>query len=476
MRMTTRVGIVAGLAAALAVPLAVFPVTSGAMAAPAGTPAASGPSQAGLSPAALSRAGLSRADEAQVAANTTAEAMVSAVTAGHESGFAGIEVDPSVTHPGVIVFWHGALPALMRAAAGRAGTSAASGFAAGVAVKFLPAPYSQDQLNGLENTITTAQWAQAGISSMGFYPQATGIWIGVSTRADLAKVRSLPEIEHTSIRVRYFVSPTIPLTLSAPAVAARPLPGRYQDEPPFSGGDFIQTTYAGHTFYCSSGFGMHYANKKGAPWFMLTAAHCMAYSELTRQRFSIQGNGKNVGVTYYWTANNDTVSLYMASPYGVRGAGGGNHIYVGNTSMKNSRGQSEAAVKGAAPIFAGDNVSTSGAWSGERTGIQVQTTTWRWSAGTLDGHAYFVFGARAIKKNHSNAAGHGDSGGPVFISVKGGVKAVGIISATSFGNHTAPCTGIVVNRTCYWDFNFALMTGTGTSIETEMNLTVNVAK
>jgi hypothetical protein len=463
MRMTTRIGTVAGLAAAAALGLGLG--TSGAVAAPAtGQPDSAASSQAA---------------EAQVAANTVAEAMVSAVSAGRLGGFAGIEVDPSAAHPGVIVFWHGGIPARLRETAARAGTAAASGSAAGVAVTFRPAPYTQDQLNGLENTISSAQWAQAGISSMGFYPQATGIWIGVDTRADLARVRRLPTLEHTAIPVHYFVSPTVPLTLSAPAApaaAAAPVPGRYKDEPPFNGGDFIETKYAGHTFDCSSGFGMHYANKKRAPWFMLTAAHCMAYSELTRQRFWIQGNGKDVGVTYYWTANNDTVSLYMASPYGVRGAGGGNHIYVGNTSMKNSRGQSEAAVKGSAAVFAKDNVSTSGAWSGERTRIQVQTTTWRWSAATLDGHSYFVFGARAIKKNHTNAAGHGDSGGPVFINVKGGVKAVGIISATSYGSHKAPCTGIVEHRTCYWDFNFALMTGTATSIESEMNLTVNVAK
>jgi hypothetical protein len=376
----------------------------------------------------------------------------------------------------VTVFWHGVLPVLMSRLAARAGTASASSFAAGVAVTFLPAPYSYDQINGLENSITPALWAQAGIASMGFYPQATGLWIGVSTRADLVRVRRLPEIEHTSIAVHYFVSPTVPLTLSTPAVAAKPLPGRYKDEPPFNGGDFIQTKYAGQDLSCSSGFGMHFANKKGAPWFMLTAAHCMAFSELARQRFWIQGNRKNVGVTYSWTPDNDAVSLYTASPYGVRGAGGGNHIYVGNTSMKNSRGQSEAAVKGAAAIVAGDLVSTSGAWSGERTRIKVQTTAWRWSAATVDGHGYFVFGARAIKTNHTNAAGHGDSGGPVFVNVKGGIKAVGIISATSDSSHKAVCTGIVQHRVCYWDFNFSLVTGTSTSIESLMNLTVNVAK
>jgi hypothetical protein len=181
-------------------------------------------------------------------------------------------------------------------------------------------------------------------------------------------------------------------------------------------------------------------------------------------------------VTFYAAPNNDAVSLFTGRPYGVKGAGGGNAIYVGSTSLKTGRGQYEAVVRGAASVVAGDLVSTSGAFSGERTRIKVLTTTWEWPGQTVDGYTYRVFGARAIKTNHSNAAGHGDSGGPVFISVKGGVEAVGIISSTSFPGHRAACTGVLLNRGCYWDFNFSLMTGTATSIETEMNLAVNTGK
>lgn len=422
------------------------------------------PALAGTSgPRHAAASGGDEVDYGQLAGNAVAQRVESVVSTEHLSGFAGEEVNPSPTHPGVTIYWHGPVPALLPRLAGAAATARASGIAAGVTVRLMPAPYSQAQLMAFENAISASRGFRQGISSMGFYPQATGLWVGVNTQADLAKVRRLPVIAHSRIPVHYFVSPTVPLSV----------PGRFKDTPPFWGGDFIQTKFLHLLEECSSGFAMHFSNRKGQPWFMLTAAHCMAHSELTRQKFWILGNHLNVGVTFSWSAANDAVALYTGRPYGVRGAGGGRKIYTGVTSMTNARGQFGTDVKGSAPVFAGDVVSTSGAYSGERTQIHITTTEWRWEAETLDGLRYEVFGARAIKTNHSNAAGHGDSGGPVLINVKGGIKAVGIISATSDPLHTALCTGIRVNRVCYWDINFSLMTGTSTSIEADLNLRVN---
>jgi hypothetical protein len=400
----------------------------------------------------------------QLAANAVAQRVESVVSTEHLSGFAGEEVNPSPTHPGVTIYWHGPVPALLPRLAGAAGTARASGIAAGVTARFMSAPYSQAQLMAFENAIYASRGFRQGVSSMGFYPQATGLWVGVNTQADLAKVRRLPVIAHSRIPVHYFVSPTVPLSV----------PGRYKDTPPFWGGDFIQTKFVNIVPDCSSGFGMHFANRRAAPFFMLTAAHCMAESELGRQRFWILGNHLNVGATFSWSPGNDVVALYTGRPWGVRGAGGGRKIYTGVTSMRNARGQVGTSVLGAAPVFAGDVVGTSGAFSGERTQIHITTTEWEWFPSTLDGVGYRTFGARAIKTNHSNAAGRGDSGGPVFVDVKGGIKAAGIISATSDTSHTALCTGIRVNRTCYWDIDFSLMTGTATSIEAELNMTVNI--
>jgi hypothetical protein len=401
----------------------------------------------------------------QLAANAVAERVESAVSAGHLSGFAGDEVSPSPTNPGVTIYWHGRVPALLPRLAAAAGSVRASGITAGVTVRFMSAPYSQTQLMGLEQAIYRSPgFRQAGVSSMGFYPQATGFWVGVNTQGDLANVRRLPVIAHSRIPVHYFVSPTEPLSV----------PGRYKDTPPFWGGDFIQSKYGTISYQCSTGFGMHFANRKGNPWFMLTAAHCAVHSQLGTQKFSIWGNHLNVGVTASLDPFNDVVALYTGRPWGVRGAGGGRKIYTGNTSLNNARGQAGTAVVGAARVLAGDAVSTSGAFSGERTQIHVTTTTWDWFPTSIDGFPYQVFGARAIKTNHSNAAGKGDSGGPVFVNARGGIKAVGIISA-AFAAHRAICTGITANnRKCFWDIFFSLMTGTSTSIEANLHMTLNL--
>ena len=103
------------------------------------------------------------------------------------------------------------------------------------------------------------------------------------------------------------------------------------------------------------------------------------------------------------------------------------------------------------------------------------TITWKWNADTVDGIGYQVVGALSMQVHHLNSAGRGDSGGPVFMAVKGGVEAVGIVSATQSTKDKAVCTGVDPTRGCFWSLEFPLMTGTKTSIETLMKLTVNTA-
>jgi hypothetical protein len=403
----------------------------------------------------------SQVSSGQLAADAVADHLDALVAATHAVGFAGEEVLPTV--PGLDVYWHGRLPALVnRTMLGASRTS-------GVVVRFLPAPYSLAQLIALRTRIISEPgFATAGISTIMIYPQATGLYIGVSHGS--AAARRLPAIAASAIGLHYYPAAVMSAAYGAPAVASSALPGRYKDTPPFWGGDFISSSYKKKPIYCSSGFGVHFANAKHT-YFMLTAAHCVAHDELGTQLFKIMGNGKDVGTTFSLSENNDTVSLATAS--GVHGAGGGNKIYTGNTSMKNSHGQGSAYVMGAAAVHAGDVVEQSGAWSGQRTQIKVKTTEAMWVLPTLDGYTMYIFGAYSYKANHSNAAGEGDSGGPVFINVKGGVKAVGIVSAIG-ANQPATCTGIrEKNRYCSWVLYFPLMTGTSTSILTEMNLALN---
>jgi hypothetical protein len=155
----------------------------------------------------------------QLAANTVAQRLQSAVSADRLPGFAGIEVDPSPTYPGVTIYWRGRVPSLLPRLAAAAGTAAASGIAAGVTVRFQQAPYTQAQLLGLQNAISDSRkFDEAGISSMGFFPQATGFWINVNTKADLAKAHAL--VGHPQIPVHYAVSPGAMLSLPVPAPLA----------------------------------------------------------------------------------------------------------------------------------------------------------------------------------------------------------------------------------------------------------------
>jgi len=404
------------------------------------------------------------------ALNTVAENVQSDAAADHLPGFAGVEVSPAPA-ASVTVYWHGAVPArLSRSAVSSAMALTRALTATGpITVRFQPAPYTQAQLAGLQAAVNNSPgFASSGISSLGFYPQATGLLVNVGSQADLVRARQLPALAHARVAVRYAVAPVTPLSL----------PGRYKDTPPFLGGIFVAARYPAISYECSSGFGMHYANRKGAPYFLTTAAHCAVRSELRKQRFWAWGNRKDIGVSFAFEARDDTVSLYTGTPYGVKRAGGGARIFVGNTSRTSAKAEPTAPVRGAAPVVSGDLVNASGAFSGERTGIRVVTTDMEWTGETPDGVEYRVFGAEAIKENRSNVAGQGDSGGPVYFFANGrndrnGVRAAGVISV-GFDSHYAPCTGLP-GRKCFWDIGFPLMTGTSTSIEREMGLAVNVA-
>lgn len=399
---------------------------------------------------------------------------VAATVNQNAPGFAGVEVNPS--QPGVAVYWHGRPPASVTAA------TAASAQDNRVRLRFLPAPYSLAQLLALRSAINSDPgFHTSGISLIFIYAQATGLYIGV-TNGDSLKARELPAIAATHIPVHFFSASVIPLGSSPHPVhfsavtlidfpGAIPLasvPGRYKDQPPFSGGDFIYSLYAGKDYGCSSGFGAHFTSSP-KDYFMLTAAHCFVHSELGTQSFWIDGNGLKVGQSFTASFGNDAGSI--ATVVGVKGAGGGHTIYLGPGSTSNS-GQSKVNVLGAEPTDEGDNVYTSGAYSGSRGPAEIQVAEAEWSGRTPDGTNYTVFGQYAKTLNKSEIAGQGDSGGPVYVPVKGGIDAVGLVSAapTSTG---APCVGIG-GRKCFYGLLFPEMTGTSTSIYADMNIAVNV--
>jgi hypothetical protein len=171
-------------------------------------------------------------NEGQIAANQVAERLQAAIGSDHLSGFSGIEVNPSPKGPGLTVYWHGRIPSQLTELAADAGTPQATGIEGGVGVRFQWAPYTQTELLDLRRAVNDLpDFPKLGISSMGFYPQATGFWIGVNTEGGIKQLRRLSLIQHSSVPVHFFVSPTVQLLL--PLRDGDPLPGRYMDTAPF---------------------------------------------------------------------------------------------------------------------------------------------------------------------------------------------------------------------------------------------------
>lgn len=394
---------------------------------------------------------------AYVAGMVAADAVADQVRSADKTraGFAGVVVDP--WHRGLDVYWHGRPPRAVT----RLENDARSH---NISMRFSSAPYSQAQLDGFRNKILSSPGeASAGITMTVIYPQASGLTIGVVHGS--ARARRLPVIANSQIPVRFVHAPVVPLDLAvkqptrisdtSPIDDIAPLaklPGRWADDPPFEGGDAISSSYASSSYFCSAGFGVHFKNSP-KKFFMLTAGHCLDHGQLYNQEFVIPNNRKAVGRSFAFQPRNDAATIDTSA--GVKGAGGGHAIYGGSTSRSTSAGERIEYVRSATDNHVGDLVNTSGAFSGERTGVKVVSTDVEWGMSTVDGVSYRVFGAEMQKTSHTNAAGQGDSGGPVFSFVKGGVSARGIVSAAASPSHRAACTGILEvsgrPRKCFWD-------------------------
>jgi hypothetical protein len=211
---------------------------------------------------------------------------------------------------------------------------------------------------------------------------------------------------------------------------------------------------------------MHFANKPST-YFMLTAYHCFAQKFLGTQKFYTFNNNLNEGSSYDVAANDDSGSLFPTT----NGNDSSHYIYTGGTALEGNAHQEEIPVVGSSPVKVGALLCQSGAFSGERCSIKVRYTDVRWGPiCTVDDHCYYAFGGWAFKTSHAEAAGQGDSGGPVFVeNSSGDALAVGIVSAGT-RNHRIACVGITSpGRKCSTDMLFPFMTGTSTSIESMMN-------
>ncbi|BCJ75844.1 hypothetical protein CS0771_53880 [Catellatospora sp. IY07-71] len=113
-------------------------------------------------------------------------------------------------------------------------------------------------------------------------------------------------------------------------------------------------------------------------------------------------------------------------------------------------GEFTKGVVGAQRNFWGDFICTCGSWSGARCNIKITGTShrlrYRFPDGTLHWVNYLV---TAQQMAGQNAAGEGDSGGPVFFldANPSNVRARGLIASANLA-YPAKCTGVDDGRRC----------------------------
>jgi hypothetical protein len=223
--------------------------------------------------------------------------------------------------------------------------------------------------------------------------------------------------------------------------------GRPDDTPPFWGGARIVNQ--NQSTVCSTGFALR-RNATGAT-AMLTAAHCGAVGNTYSN-----GTGSRVlGSVIERSVVPDT-EVVSASASGM--------VYDGDAWSNSAR-----RVSGTAPNFVGDYTCTLGGYSGTRCDVVVA------GVGEFVSFGGSLIGplVRAEQRQHSNAAGLGDSGGPV-ISLTGPdwtvLMANGTVTGGDLGNTEVGCTGEwLPNRACSWriwyaDVNQALIRHNATII------------
>lgn len=198
-------------------------------------------------------------------------------------------------------------------------------------------------------------------------PAADGSQLSVSGSAGEAVARTAVTEKAGGIPVKYE-------TTSTPKMASRG-----DDWAPYWGG----ARWGG----CSTGFGIWV----GGATKVLSAGHCGS-----NNNNAYDGGGQLMG-----TISGDD-NAYDRLYINASSAG---RIYDGGVGS----GEFSKPVVGAQRSYVGDWLCTSGSYSGARCGIRVSATNMTINIGYL---VYQI--VRAEQVDYTNAAGNGDSGGPVF--------------------------------------------------------------
>jgi hypothetical protein len=231
---------------------------------------------------------------------------------------------------------------------------------------------------------------------------------------------------------------------------------RFNDFAPWYGGDRI----ANSSLSCTTGFAATY---NGAP-AMLTAAHCGGVGTNFWNGPTTSGGWNFMGTVNYSNTNTDVASIGVTSA--------SNYINVGY----NPQVATQLYVGSWASPIVGESLCQSGSFTGERCGLQVVDTGqyvclsyFLWWCTSWQGPLADVISSYG---SGSPAAGHGDSGGPVFLrtSTTSGI-AKGLVHGQLTPNARAaypayypdtlscPSPDYVTSNRCSSGFSFAHMPG-----------------
>jgi hypothetical protein len=382
---------------------------------------------------------ITAAERNQVGLDAKATALTSLVKRDHLAGYAGLAVSPARDF--LTLYWKGRVPgALRRYAAGKH---------AGGAVRFASARYSLAQLDSVRNRIVGSPgFPHSGITMVAPANDGSGLQIGFSSGQ--AKARSLAADKAGGIRVTFTRQPQ-----------SVPLAGRWADVQPFFGGGLINSALNSED--CTAGWPIH-ATLRPATFYIITAAHC-TYRPSVNPATNVWTTGrwtafatKHIGTVVPRHALGLDAGLINTGMNGSVGGGGGRTIYTGGVDPKgNGLLEKAAGIDGSTKNFVGNTVCTSGAYSGEICGLKIENTNATWRVLYSDGTVVVVHGLLIKNPKGTNAAGQGDSGGPVYSYANAGLVAARGIISTGVGGTTTQCTGVLhlgnnphlKERTCY---------------------------
>lgn len=346
------------------------------------------------------------------------------------AGFGSVVAHPEAR--GLTVYWKGAVPATVRGLLGADPQ---------VAVTVQPADYTERELQAAVSRLMATRPAAstnaaARVIAAGPRDDASGLQVEVT--GDVAVARGLAGVRETGM----------PVTIEAGTLPHEA--SRLNDSPPYWGG----ARYSTSTGSCTTGF----AVLQGTSTRMLSAGHCARAAG----QDAFDGGGDLMGMV------------------GTRAGGTLDALLINASSAGRVFNNDAAGNEFTNPVLGrhfndvGGYVCTSGSFSGTRCNIKITdsglTHDFTDSDGVVHTYSHLVKGKQ---QDGTNAAGNGDSGGPVFDVTSDGlsVYAKGTITGGS-GSDVVPCTGVPSSSTrqcssvVYWTSVTASMNGFGVSIVT----------